>query len=132
MRKVRNYYVFFTFRKVVMTMQNKKTEYFPISALREELRLSAGERASRLSRSVSRLTSCDMLPCVEYGDEVKTEYILAQELFYLQHCRTALEKTIDAGAARLRYRWPDGSVTVTRFRKIGPNRVKVAGITRLP
>ena len=51
-------------------MKNNKTEYFPISTLREELRLRASEYAGRLSRSVGRLTSCDRLPCLEYAEEV--------------------------------------------------------------
>lgn len=56
-------------------MQNKKSEYFPISTLRETFRQSAEEKATRLRRSVSRLTSCDMQPCLEYGEEVKTAYL---------------------------------------------------------
>lgn len=111
-------------------MKNNKIEYFPISALRETFRQEASDKASRISRSVARLTSCDMLPCLEYGEEVRAEFVLAQELFYLQHCRTALERTLGGSEAKLRYRWPDGSVTVTRFKKIGPNRVKVVGLVR--
>ena len=111
-------------------MQNKKSEYFPISTLRETFRQSAEEKATRLRRSVSRLTSCDMQPCLEDGEEVKTEYALVQQILYLQNCRDALEKTIDAGAAKLRYRWADGMVSMTRFRKIGPNRVKVTGLVQ--
>lgn len=107
---------------------NKKTEYFPISALREDLRRDASDLAIRLSRSVARLTSCDMLPCMEYGDEVKTEHTLAEKLFYTQHCRNALERCLGVGGATLRYRWADGSCSVTKFRKIGPNRVKVTGL----
>jgi hypothetical protein len=109
-------------------MKNNKTEYFPISTLREELRLRASEYAGRLSRSVGRLTSCDHLPCMEYGEEVQAEQSLAKELFYLQHCRNALEHCIGSGGATLRYRWGDGRVTHTRFRKIGPGRVKVTGL----
>ena len=62
-------------------MKNNKTEYFPISALRETLRQQASEKATRISRSVARLTSCDMLPCLEYGEEVQSEFAMAQELF---------------------------------------------------
>lgn len=112
-------------------MKTNKTEYFPISALRESLRLKASDRAHRIDRSVARLTSCDMEPCLEYGEEVRTEFTLAQELFYLQHCRTALERILGGSEAKLRYRWPDGAVTVTRFKRIGPNRVKVVGLVPL-
>ena len=109
-------------------MNNKKTEYFPISVLRENLRQRASGLAARLNRSVARLTSCDRLPCPEYDEEVSFEFQLAQELFYLQNCRSALEKCIHTGAAVLRYRRPDGSVTVTRFRMVGPSRVRVWGL----
>lgn len=110
---------------------NKKSQFFPISALREDLRLHATDLSTRLNRSVARLTSCDMLPCLEYGDEVKTEYALTEKLFYAQHCRNALERCIGVGGATLRYRWADGTCTVTRFRKIGPNRVKVTGLREI-
>lgn len=111
-----------------MTMKNSKPEYFPISILRESLRERANDRAARLSRSVARLTSCDLLPCLEYGDEVKAEHSLAEQLFYAQHCRNTLERCISAGGATLRYRWADGTVTYTRFRKVSPSRVKVTGL----
>ena len=109
-------------------MTNKKTEYFPAAVLRERLRSQAVELAQRLSRSVGRLTSCDALPCLEYGDEVKFEYSLAQRLFYLQQCRDALEHCIDGKDATVRYRWPDGTTTRTTFRRVGPNRIKVLGL----
>ncbi len=106
----------------------KTTEQFPIPALRETLRQRANEHSAKLARSVARLTSCDELPCVEYGDEVETQYGIARSLFYIQQCRMALEHCIDRGAVVLRYRWADGTVTRTRFRKVGPNRVKVIGL----
>lgn len=109
-------------------MKNNKIEYFPISTLREELRLRACDHASRLSRSVARLTSCDRQPCPEYGEEVAAEHSLAERMFYTQHCRDALERCIEVGGTTLRYRWADGSVTHTRFRKVGPGRVKVTGL----
>lgn len=105
-----------------------KSRQFPVDALRELLRQQAMDRSTRLSRSVARLTSCDALPCLEYGEEVRTEQALAEQLFYLQNCRTALERCLGAGGANLRYRWADGRVTQTRFRKIGPSRVKVTGL----
>jgi len=111
-------------------MKNSKTneQFFPIPALREHLRGQSVDLATRLSRSVGRLTSCDALPCLEYGEEVKTEYALAQTLLYLQNSRNALERCIACGSAALRYRWTDGTVTVTRFKKVGPNRVRVQGL----
>ena len=107
---------------------NKKAEYFPISLLREELRQRAVDHAGRLSRSVARLTSCDMQPCLEYGEEISVEQALAEKLFYVQQCRNALERCISCGGAALRYRWSGGAVTFTRFRKVGPGRVKVTGL----
>ena len=109
---------------------NKKAEYFPISVLREQLRQQAGDHAARLSRSVGRLTSCDALPCLEYGEEVRSEQALAQQLFYLQHCRDAVERCIHSGEARLRYRWADGTVTHTRFRRVEHGRIQVRGLWR--
>lgn len=109
-------------------MKNNTTQQYPIPQLREELRQRANSLAMRLSRSVARLTSCDSLPCLEYGDEIQTEYALVQELFYLQQCRNALERCIAGRGAVLRYRWPNGAVTVTRMRRVGPNRVRVTGL----
>ena len=111
-------------------MKNTKNSY-PIPALREDLRLRASALAVKLSRSVGRLTSCDPDPCLEYGEEVAYQQELAQQLFYLQHCRNALERSIAAKSATLRYRWPDGSSSRTTFRKAGPNRVKVTGLRPL-
>ena len=67
-------------------MKNQKqnqTRCCLIPALREELRLQAADTATRLSRSVARLTSCELLPCLEYGEEVAYQQELAQKLFYL-------------------------------------------------
>lgn len=110
-------------------MKNTKTEY-PIPQLREVLRQEASDITQQLSRSVARLTSCDALPCLEYEEEVQHQIRLAQRLFYLQHCRTALERCIGGKAVTLRYRWPDGTVSRTVFRKCGPNRVRVSGFQR--
>lgn len=110
-------------------MKTNKSEYFPISVLREDLRRQACACSEKLSRSVGRLSSCDSLPCLEYGEEVRVEQQLAERLFYLQNCRNALERCIHAGGARLRYRWADGTVTQTRLRKVSPSRVKVTGLT---
>ena len=99
-----------------------------IPALREELRQQANETANRLSRSVARLTSCELLPCLEYGEEVAYQQELAQKLFYLQHCRNTLERCIGGKSATLRYRWPDGTVSRTTFRRSGTNQIKVSGL----
>ena len=99
-----------------------------IPALREELRLQASETATRLNRSVARLTSCEMQACLEYGEEVAYQQELAQRLFYLQHCRNTLERCIGGRSATLRYRWPDGKVSRTTFRRSGINQIKVSGL----
>ena len=108
-------------------MKNQTTEY-PINLLREQLRQRAMAVSQKLSRSVGRLTSCDNLPCLEYGEEVAAEEALAQELFYLQHCRSALERCIPRRSVTLRYRMPDGTTIRTQFRKIGPARVRVTNL----
>lgn len=107
-----------------------KTEYFPLMTLRENLRLEASDQAGRLARSVARLTSCDLLPCSEYDEEVAYQRQLTQRLFYLQSCRIAVEKCIERGATAVRYRWPDGTVTMTHFRMVTPSRVKVMGMSQ--
>lgn len=111
-------------------MRNNKSEYFAVSGLREDLRQQSVSLAERLSRSVGRLTSCDRLPCLEYGEEVAHEYKLAEQLFYIQQCRNALERCIGSGGAKLRYRWADGTVTQTVFRRVSSARVKVTGYLR--
>ena len=112
-------------------MKNNKNQYFPITSLRESLRQRGNALTTRLSRSVGRLTSCDLLPCMEYGDEVAFQRCLAEELFYIQSCRNALERCIGNGSAAVRYRWSDGSTSFTRFRKTGPGQVRVSGL-KLP
>lgn len=106
--------------------QNSKA--YPVHVLREELRQRSVREAEALSRSVGRLTSYDALPCPEYREEVSGQYAAAERLLYLQHCRSALEQCIASGASRLRYRWHDGQVTYTRFRKTAPVRIKVSGL----
>lgn len=105
-----------------------KPQYYPVMALRETLRQDACTLTERLHRSVGRLTSCDLLPCLEYGEEVDHQRLLAQRLFYLQNCRDALEKCVGGQRAAVRYRWPDGTVTVTRFQLVTPSRVRVTGL----
>ena len=53
---------------------------------------------------------------------------MIDELLYIQHCRSALERCLDQGSARLRYRWEDGRVTVTSFRRLRQGRVQVRGL----
>jgi len=99
-----------------------------ISVLREELRQQSMALAEQLSRSVSRLTSVDMLPCEEYGEEVCQEQVLAEKLFYMQRCRGALERCIARGSGKLRFHWSSGAVTETVFFKTEPSRVRVEGL----
>ena len=106
----------------------QQSKEYPIRVLREELRQRSVREAAALSRSVSRLTSYDAQPCPEYRDEVAGQYTCAEKLLYIQHCRSSLEQCIESGASRLRYRWHDGNVTYTRFRKTSPARVKVSGL----
>lgn len=104
-----------------------KTEY-PIHILRERLRRSSAQQAELLARSVNRLTSYDAQPCLEYRQEVESQYRLTDKLLYLQQCRSSLERCIASGSAHLRYRWSDGSVSSTHFRKVSPGRVQASGL----
>ena len=108
------------------TKQNSKE--YPVRILREELRQRSVQAAAALSRSVGRLTSYDALPCPEYSDEVARQYAAAEKLLYIQHCRSSVEQCIASGASHLRYRWHDGHVTYTRFRKTAAARIKVSGL----
>ncbi len=105
-----------------------KPSYYPVMTLRETLRQEACSLTDRLHRSVGRLTSCDLLPCLEYGEEVEFQRQLTQRLFYIQNCRDALEQCVGGKSIAVRYRWPDGTVTVTRFRLVTPSRVRVTGL----
>ncbi len=107
---------------------NKQTLEFPIPELRETLRKQAMTLDNQLSRSVARRTTCDDIPCVEYDEEVRAQYQLAERLLCVQRCRYALELCMDRGGAVYRCRWADGTVTTTRFKKVGINRVKVTGL----
>lgn len=110
-------------------MVSKQTaREYPTYILREQLRQRSIRQSDALARSVARLTSCDALPCPEYRQEVEGEYSVVDKLLYLQQCRSALEQCIASGAARLRYRWRDGTVTDTRFHCTAPGRVRVSGL----
>ncbi len=106
----------------------KNTNEYPVKIIREDLRQRAARQAAILSRSVGRLTSYDALPCTEYRQEVASQYAVAEKLLYLQQCRSALEECIASGASRLRYRWRDGHVTDTRFRRVSSARIRVSGL----
>lgn len=110
-------------------MKNKdNSQEFLIHVLRERLRQCSVQNALALSRSVSRLTSCDAQPCLEYREEVRAEYAVVDRLLYDQQCRAALERCVGRGRSSLRYRWSDGRVTVTSFRRSAPGRIRVSGL----
>lgn len=106
----------------------KNTQEYPVQVLREKLRQRSARQAALLSRSVGRLTSCDIQPCLEYRQEVAAEYTVIDRLLYVQQCRNSLERCIGGGSARLRYHWRDGRTTVTWFRRTAPGKVKVSGL----
>lgn len=110
-----------------MASKQSMKEY-PIQIIRENLRQCSTRQAALLSRSVGRLTSCDVQPCLEYHQEVANEHAIIDRLLYIQQCRNSLEKCIGSGAACLRYRWRDGRVTNTCFRRTAPGRIKVSGL----
>ena len=107
---------------------NQNIRFFPATKLREHLREQALAAATRIARSVGRLTSCDELPCEEYDEEVAYQQELVRQMLYFQNCRTAVEKCIAGGSATVRYRWSDGTVTVTKFRKADLGRIRVIGL----
>ena len=114
-------------------MANKQNaKEYPIQIIRENLRRCSIQQAALLARSVGRLTSCDVQPCLEYRAEIASEHAVIDRLLYIQECRTALERCIGYGAARLRYRWRDGRVTETCFRRTAPGRIKVSGLLAEP
>ena len=88
-----------------------------IFTMRERLQKQATELASRLSRSVTRAASVDLVACTEYREEVKREYELIDELLYIQNCRSTLERAIDRGYAKLVWRWTSGRVTTASFKR---------------
>ena len=106
----------------------KHAQEYPIQVIREKLRQRSSRQAALLSRSVGRLTSCDALPCLEYRQEVASEYEVIDRLLYTQQCRSTLERCIGSGSARLRYRWRDGRTTETSFRRTAPGKIRVSGL----
>lgn len=114
-------------------MANKQnTKEYLIGIIRENLRQSSARQAALLARSVGRLTSCDAQPCLEYRAEIAHEHTVIDRLLYLQECRNSLERCISAGVVRLRYRWRDGRITETWFRKSAPGRIRVSGLVAEP
>ncbi len=109
-------------------MAQKNTQDYLIRGLREKLRQRSAQQAALLSRSVGRLTSYDAQPCLEYRQELAAQYAVVDRLLYTQQCRSALEACIASGGARLRYRWRDGRVTETKFRRAAPGWVRVSGL----
>ena len=110
-----------------MATKQSAKEY-PTQIIREDLRRRSTQEAALLARSVGRLTSCDVQPCLEYRDEIASEHAVIDRLLYVQECRNSLERCIGAGSARLRYRWRDGRVTDTYFRRTAPGRIKISGL----
>ena len=108
---------------------NKSCMILPIETARETLRSRAVDRAQYLSRSVSRRTSADCFPCLEYREEIQAERDAIDDLLYAQHCRDGLERCIAAGSASLRYRRQDGSVQSVRFQRTSLSRVKIWGLS---
>lgn len=106
----------------------QNTKEYPIHTIRETLRQASIQKTELLSRSVSRVTSYDAEPCTEYDQEVIAQYVIIDELIYLQQCRIALERCIESGSVRLRYHWRDGRESDTRFRKTSPGKVRVSGL----
>ena len=113
-------------------VSKKNANEYPIKIIRENLRQSSARQAALLARSVGRLTSCDVQPCLEYRQEIASEHALIDRLLYIQECRNSLERCIASGAARLRYRWQDGRVTDTRFYRTSPGRIRVSGLLAEP
>ncbi len=109
--------------------KNSRDEHFYLpEELRERLRQRAVACSARLDRAVARRTSADPLPCPEYGEEVARQFALAEELFHIQYCRTALERCIDCGAASLRYHRANGAQVRTVFRMTERGLVQVTGL----
>lgn len=102
-----------------------KTIVLPVHELRELLRQTSVTLSDELSRSVARQTSCDILPCTEYTEEVKKQYILTEKLFYVQYCRSSLEQCIKDGKSTLTYRRKNRSPITTTFTMSTEHKVSV-------
>lgn len=111
-----------------MNTKNAAYQILPAAIAREELRLRASGEAEKLSRSVSRRTSCgEAYP--EYREEVVTDYDTVDELLFCQQCRAALERCLANKTAALRYRRRDGAVQTVRFCRLPQGRVKIWGLS---
>lgn len=98
-------------------MKQLNSTHGSILHVREALLRQSVETAQLLQRSIGRPASVDLLPCREYGEEVTHQHRLAEELLFLQHCRSALERAVDKGGSRLVWRWQSGGRTEVRFRR---------------
>lgn len=111
-----------------MNTKNMASRILPADTAREELRRRASGEAEKLSRSVSRRTSCgEAYP--EYREEVLTDYGTIDELLFCQQCRAALERCLANKTAALRYRRRDGAVQTVCFRRLPQGRVKIWGLS---
>ena len=110
-----------------MKKKNNKTKSFeiPVYELREMLRKTSVELSEKLAHSVARQTSYDLLPCTEYGEEVRRQYVLTEKLFYIQYCRDTLERCISDGKSSVTYRRKDRSSITTTFTMTTQHKVRV-------
>lgn len=106
--------------------KNSNVQVYSVDFLREYMRRSSMKQAEILSRSVSRLTSSDEQPCVEYGAEIQAERDMIDRLLYIQQCRSALEHCIDKKQVRMRYKWRDGRITEMWFRRMPGGKVRIS------
>ena len=98
-------------------MKKLNNAHGSILTVRALLQQQSTDTAEQLRRSVARAASVDFLPCREYGAEVARQQALAEDLLFLQHCRSALERAVDKGSSRLVWRWQDGGSSDVRFRR---------------
>lgn len=98
-------------------MKQLNNTHGSILHVREVLLLQSAETAQLQQRSVGRPASVDLLPCREYMEDVVHQHRLTEDLLFLQHCRSALERAVDKGGSRLVWRWQSGERTEVRFRR---------------
>lgn len=111
-----------------MNQKNEPSVILPVETARETLRARALSHAQTLARSVSRLTSADAQPCLEYGEEIAAQRSDMDALLFAQHCRCCLERCIAGGRSSLRYRFLDGSTACVRFQRLSLGRVRIRGL----
>ncbi len=96
--------------------------------LREKLREASVEAAEKLSRSVTRVSSYEPGPCVEYGELVKSQCGLMNRVLSLQKCRSVLESSMAGKSVRLVFQVPGGRVIRTKFVPVSSGKTKVFGL----